>query len=124
TGLFSFTDFVTSPTPDSNTDPVTGNPTGNPFASLLFGYADNINAPTYPYLIAQPAVANRSAETGFYFQDDWKVTSRFTLNLGLRYQWSTPYNERHNRTEFSDFTADRASTSILPTFPATHRREP
>jgi len=103
TGLFSFSDFVTSPTPNSNTDG-SGNATGNPFASLLFGYADNVNASTY--LNLYPSVANRSAETGFYFQDDWKVNSRFTLNLGIRYQWSTPYNERHNRIEFSDFTAD------------------
>jgi hypothetical protein len=102
TGLFTFTDFVTSPTPNSDTDAV-GNQTGNPFASLLFGYADNTNAPTY--LNVYPSVANRSAETGFYFQDDWKVNSKLTLNLGLRYQWSTPYNERNNRIEFSDFTA-------------------
>lgn len=37
TGLFNFTDFVTSPFPNSNSD-ASGNPTGNPFASLLFGY--------------------------------------------------------------------------------------
>jgi hypothetical protein len=103
TGLFSFTDFVTSPAPNSDTDAL-GNATGNPFASLLFGYADNVNASTY--LNLYPSVANRSAETGFYFQDDWKVTSKLTLNLGLRYQWSTPYNERHNKIEFSDFTGN------------------
>ena len=103
TGLFSFTDFVTSPTPNSDTD-ASGNATGNPFASLLFGYADNVNASTY--LNLYPSVANRSAETGFYFQDDWKVNAKLTLNLGLRYQWSTPYNERHNRIEFSDFTGN------------------
>ena len=112
TGAFNFTDDVTSPTPNSDCDPNSPpdgcNATGNPFASLLFGYADNVNP--YPQeptsLIVYPSVANRSAETGFYFQDDWKVNSRLTVNLGLRYQWSTPYNERHNRIEFSDFTGD------------------
>jgi hypothetical protein len=107
TGNFNFTDYVTSPTPNSDND-ANGNLTGNAFASLLFGYADNINPyPAEPTsLIVYPSVANKSKETGFYFQDDWKVSSKFTLNLGLRYEWSTPYNERYNRIEFSNFTAD------------------
>jgi hypothetical protein len=107
TGTFNFSDYVTSQTPNSNTD-ANGNFTGNPFASLLFGYADNVNPfPNEPTsLVVYPSVANRSGETGFYFQDDWKVNSKLTINLGVRYQWSTPYNERHNRIEFSDFTAD------------------
>jgi hypothetical protein len=106
-GVVNFSDYVTSPSPNSETDS-SGNPTGNPFASLLFGYGDNVN----PYsseptsLIIYPSVANKSKETGFYIQDDWKVNSKLTLNLGLRYEWSTPYNERYNRLQFSDFTAD------------------
>ena len=98
TGLFNFTDFVTSQSPFSNTD-VNGNPQGNPFASLLFGYPDNSSV-----INIYPSVANKSKETGFYFQDDWKVTPKLTLNLGLRYEWSTPYTERFNRVQFSDFT--------------------
>ena len=62
---------------------------GNPFASLLFGYPDDSSV-----INIYPAVANKSKETGFYFQDDWKVNSKLTVNLGLRYEWSTPYTER------------------------------
>jgi len=32
-----------------------------------------------------------------YFQDDWKVTSRLTVNVGLRLDWNVPPNERFNR---------------------------
>lgn len=118
TGVFNFTDFVTSPNPNSDCDPnVTSqcNLTGNAFASLLFGYADNWNP--YPQeptaLIVYPSVANKSKETGFYFQDDWKVNSKLTVNLGLRYEWSSPYNERYNRLQFSDFNADTGVTLDL-----------
>lgn len=96
TGLFNFTDDVTSDTPNSGAE---GGTQGNPFASLLFGYPDNSSV-----INIYPSVANKSKETGFYFQDDWKITPRLTLNLGLRYEWSTPYTERFNRVQFSDFT--------------------
>jgi len=96
TGLFNFTDDVTSDTPNSGAE---GGTQGNPFASLLFGYPDNSSV-----INVYPAVENKSKETGFYVQDDWKVNSKLTVNLGLRYEWSTPYTERNNRIQFSDFT--------------------
>jgi hypothetical protein len=102
-GFMTFTDDTTSPTPNSDTDAF-GNETGNPFASLAFGYGDNINASSQ--LVVTPSVANRSMETGFYVQDDWKVTPKLTVNLGLRYQWSSPYTSRNNQLEFSNFTAN------------------
>jgi hypothetical protein len=101
TGLFNFTDDITSQIPNSGAVSDSGVTQGNPFASLLFGYADdtsNINI--------FPPVANKSKETGLYFQDDWKVNSKLTVNLGLRYEWSSPYTERHNQIQFSDFAGN------------------
>jgi len=96
TGFFHFTPGVTEQTVGA------GNPLqGNSFASLLLGFPD-----TDSHLTVAPSVANKSKETAFYFQDDWKVNSKLTLNLGIRYEWSTPYDERHNHIQFSDFTGD------------------
>jgi uncharacterized lipoprotein NlpE involved in copper resistance len=44
--------------------------------------------------------ADRHNETryqGFFFQDDWRVNSRLTLNLGLRYEYEAATIERDNR---------------------------
>ena len=38
---------------------------------------------------------------GFFLQDDWKLTRRLTLNLGMRYELETPPTERFNRLLYS-----------------------
>jgi hypothetical protein len=81
---------------------------GNSFASLLLGYGD----PSTSSLSVFKSVANKSKETAFYVQDDWKINPKLTVNLGLRYEWSTPYTERNNLIQFSNFTG--ASNISVP----------
>ncbi len=79
----------------------TSNPAqGHPIASLLTGWG------SWGFLDIQPASATKSAETGFYVQDDWRVTQKLTLNLGLRYEWQSPYTERYDRLQIADWNAD------------------
>jgi len=70
--------------------------TGNgldPFTNFLLGLPPTsviyVNLP-------RPPMDVYNWEQGFFFQDDWKVTSRLTMNLGLRYELITPFVENHD----------------------------
>jgi len=71
---------------------------------VLIGYGDPSS-----FINIQPTVADKSWETAFYFQDDYKLSAKLTVNLGLRYEWSTPYTERFNHQQYSDFSGDYGS---------------
>ncbi len=44
------------------------------------------------------STAVQSTYGGLYLQDDWRVTPRLTLTLGVRYEYMGPVTERFNRT--------------------------
>jgi hypothetical protein len=114
-GIFNFSRDVTTSQPNNG---LGDNNEGNPFATILLGYPHDAS------LHLVPAVADKSKETAFFVQDDWKATPKLTLNFGLRYEWSTPYTERFNRLQFNDFTGDtgigipvdRDQTGTFPQF--------
>ena len=50
----------------------------------------------------------------FYGQDDWKITPKLTLNLGLRYELFTTVKERHNEQGTFDLQDSSNPTIIVP----------
>ncbi len=64
---------------------------GNGLADLLLGLLDSGNIPfNDTNLRREPYLAG-------YIQDDWKLSAKLTLNLGLRYDIQFPMYEIHNR---------------------------
>jgi outer membrane receptor protein involved in Fe transport len=70
----------------------TGAFAGNAFADFLTGY---------PFSGARSFPRNQFGEYDrryhFYVQDDWKVSPRLTVNIGLRYEQNRPPNFLNNR---------------------------
>jgi hypothetical protein len=67
-----------------------GNSTGSSYADALLGYVQ-ASVLSNVYFVDQ-----RIRMFSGFAQDDWKVTPRLTLNLGLRYDFSTPPLEAKN----------------------------
>ena len=111
TGCFYFPQGITAAFPGDSD--ITH---GNSFATMLMGWADTSSGCPFAssMLNIVPSVADKSFETGFFIQDDWRVSARLTINLGLRYEWSSPYTERHNLQQFSDFKGNTGVSVNLP----------
>jgi hypothetical protein len=69
-----------------------GAPMGQGFAQFLLG------VPSSARIERNPSFAEQSTTYAAYLQDDWKVTSKLSLNLGLRWEGDGPMTERYNRT--------------------------
>jgi len=83
---------------------------GNSIASLLLGAGTTGNS----LIQAWKNVAAQSFYYAGYVQDDWKITSRLTLNLGLRYDFETPRTERYNRMNYFDPNAPSPLAKAVP----------
>jgi len=74
--------------------------TGHPFASFLMGAAHSASDSIYT---TEPGY--RQAVMSFFAQDDWRASSKLTLNLGVRWEIPTPRTEAFNRMAQFDPTA-------------------
>ncbi|MBI4873105.1 MAG: TonB-dependent receptor [Acidobacteria bacterium] len=88
TGQIAFSDNYTRGPLDNSP----AAPRGGGLASLLFGI------PTGGSVERRAYFAEKNTMWAFFFQDDWKLSRKLSLTLGLRYETESPLEERYNRT--------------------------
>jgi hypothetical protein len=108
-GTFNFSAAMTQgPNPSTASSSA-----GNAIASLLLGTGTANNALIQNW----KNVAANNMYFGGYAQDDWRITSRLTLNLGVRYDYETPRTERFDRMNYFDPNARSPLADVVPSLP-------
>ena len=77
---------------------------GNSIASFLLGYPQQVSR-----IVSLFDPHYNTKEPFVYVQDDWRVTSNITLNVGVRYDIFTPYTERNDHL----VNVDLSTSTIL-----------
>ncbi len=92
-GRYTFTGAFTA-------QPGSPAPTGDPFADFLLGFPQvtsrNVGS-TQAYM--------RQNSLAGYLQHDWRATDRLTVNLGLRYEFASPFTEKRDNLLNLDYSA-------------------
>lgn len=106
-GFFSFSPtFTQGPNPNQASAAA-----GNGLASFFLGTG---NTGDYMTTGGWQNSAAQSFYYAGYIQDDWRVTQKLTLNLGIRYDYETPRTERYNRMNYWDPTVRSPLADVVP----------
>lgn len=92
--IFNFTNQFTAINPLS-----LNSASGVPAASFMLGDVSTASA------AKSPAFADQRQYLALFAQDDWKVSRRFTVNVGVNYSLEFPITDRYNREMWFNRTA-------------------
>jgi len=106
-GIYQFSANETG-LPSTQGQNIQGGTVGAPYASFLLGMVDS-GTIQYP-----PTLRLGKSQWGFFVQDTWKVSRKFTLDYGLRYDYGTYPKEQYGRVPSFSPTAPNPSTGNLP----------
>lgn len=111
-GSLGFSGSYTQDYNTANGSPYTGIPAGNgnalAFADYLLGWAQNpsnVGNHFFGDAVIPNLVAGKQNVYAFYGNDTYHATTKLVLNLGLRYEYQTPWSERYNRQSYFNPTA-------------------
>lgn len=96
-GRLFFDGTYTSPA--SNSSSTLRNAFGRDIAAFLLGIATTGSGSTASQIDNAINYSVQSVYNGFFFHDDWRLTPKLTLNLGLRYELEGGLSERFNRIQ-------------------------
>ena len=103
-GAFGFSGAWTGNIGGPNCTTANGCTAGFPFADFLLGLAQSGPASfvnqTEGAAQVPAQTAGRQTYRGFYGADTWKVTTKLTLNMGLRYELPGTWSDRYNRLSY------------------------
>jgi hypothetical protein len=80
---------------------------GDPLASALLGDFDSFSQST-----ARPLGKFRYNQVEFYLQDTWKISSRLTLDYGMRFAWIPPQYDANNQVALFDPSAYNPANAV------------
>ncbi len=100
-GVATFDTRLTSLSTDSGS--------GNSIASMLLGTPSSVTRST-----GNVAADARSPLQAYFFQDDYRVSRRLTINLGVRYEYTTPPYVLDNAIGTLDVARDPQTGAFSP----------
>ena len=101
------------------------NTAGDPVNSLADFLLGDIK--TSGYALPQPPAGRRNYNLGIFAQDDWKITPKLTLNLGVRWEYESPMtssNGVYSRVDPTTGAGSVPADSIRPRRSASPPRRP